>query len=109
MFKNARLSLVLYTGCPPGSDIKQEDYPIIVTPDEDPNAKVLVIQNTIWGKFLGRLNVMFNHDGNISEWYGNPILMDNSTAEGKQILIFLIPPSSFHLSLLYVMPFNTMI
>ena len=76
------------TGCPPHGE-PEDTYPIVVTPDHDPNAKVLVVHVPIWGRYLGRLNVMFNADGAVSEWYGNPVCMDDSIEEGE---VFLFAP-----------------
>jgi len=48
---------------------------------------VLVTQAFWAGKYLGFLNVTFNDDGDVSSWNGDPILLDNSTAQGTNLLL----------------------
>lgn len=61
------------------------DYPVLVSPSEEPDRSVLVIQTHSYGKYLGRLNVQFDEAGEISSYDGNPILLDESVAKGKFI------------------------
>ncbi|XP_072042370.1 snake venom 5'-nucleotidase-like [Amphiura filiformis] len=75
-----------FDGCPPDIEEACDSYPIIVTPDHDPEGKVLVVHSPIWGKYIGRLNVMFNKNGSVSEWYGNPVLLDSSIEEDPECL-----------------------
>ena len=82
----------MYTGCAPDIEVPRDDYPIIITPMfSDPCDKVLIIHASVYAKYLGRLNVVFDEDGCVSEWYGNPILLDKNVEEGRPIA------SSFYL------------
>ena len=55
-------------------------------PDADPTTSVLVVQDYKFGMYLGRLDVMFDDDGKVTGWGGNPLLMDKDVAEGKHVL-----------------------
>ena len=57
----------------------------MITPDSDPDGKVLVVQDYKYGKYLGRLNVEFDGDGKLTSWNGNPIILDNSVAKDPTI------------------------
>lgn len=59
-------------------------YPIVVRPDHDPSATVLVVQDYTFGKYLGRLDIVFDDDGNIVEYEGNPIFLDESVEQGME-------------------------
>ncbi|XP_071830475.1 5'-nucleotidase-like [Apostichopus japonicus] len=60
------------------------DYPVLVSPSEEPDRSVLVIQTHSYGKYLGRLNVQFDEAGEISSYDGNPILLDESVAKDAE-------------------------
>lgn len=73
----------LYTGKQPSNEQPEGPYPTIIT--QSNGRKVLVVQ-TFWaGKYLGFLNVTFNSDGDVDSWNGEPILLDNSTAQDPAI------------------------
>ena len=56
-------------------------YPTIVQhPD---GSEVLVVQAYAYGKYLGYLEVNFDNDGVITEWDGNPLLLDGSIEQGN--------------------------
>ncbi|RMX39597.1 hypothetical protein pdam_00004020 [Pocillopora damicornis] len=75
----------LYTGTPPSTQKPYGPYPLVITPDSDPDGKVLVVQDYKYGKCLGRLNVEFDGDGKLTSWNGNPIILDNSVAKDPTI------------------------
>lgn len=50
-------------------------YPFVVNASE--GNPVLVITDFSWGKNLGRLDVTFNATGVVTNYSGNPILLDN--------------------------------
>ena len=78
------MNVVLFTtDTPPSSEVPYDTYPIVVNPDHDPSAKVLVVQDYTFGKYLGRLDVEFDDEGKIVSYSGNPILLDNSVEQGK--------------------------
>ncbi|XP_078001428.1 snake venom 5'-nucleotidase-like [Glandiceps talaboti] len=74
----------LYTGDAPGHETPFGEYPLVRRHDD--GRSVLVMQAYAYGKYLGYLNVTFDSDGEITEYQGNPILLDknvekdNSTA-----------------------------
>ena len=59
------------------------EYPLVVTPDEDPEGNVLVVSDYAYAKYLGRLDVEFDNDGRVVGWGGNPILLDGSVEQGE--------------------------
>ena len=72
-----------FAGCSPDVEVPLDDYPIVVNPKDDPESTVLIVHGTVYAKYLGRLNVVFDNEGNVCEWYGNPILLDQSVEEGN--------------------------
>ena len=72
-------------GTPPSTQKPYGPYPLVITPDSDPDGKVLVVQDYKNGKYLGRLNVEFDGDGKLTSWNGNPIILDNSVAKDPTI------------------------
>ena len=59
-------------------------------PDNDPTANVLVVQDYTFAKYLGRLDVTFDEDGKVTEWSGNPVLLDYSITQGKCLESFAV-------------------
>ncbi|XP_071955329.1 snake venom 5'-nucleotidase-like [Antedon mediterranea] len=77
----------LYTGTPlPSTEEPYGPYPIVVHPDSDPSRNVLVVQDYTFGKYLGDLQVVFDENGEVTAWQGNPILMDSSIDQDPDIL-----------------------
>ncbi|XP_046574533.1 snake venom 5'-nucleotidase-like [Haliotis rubra] len=79
----------LYTGDYPSNEKPVGDYPHVVT--QSGGAKVLVVQDYAYGKYLGALQVTFDPDGVITSWGGNPILLDNNTAQDQTTLQLMQP------------------
>ncbi|XP_070569172.1 snake venom 5'-nucleotidase-like [Ptychodera flava] len=76
----------LYTGDPPSIEDPIGEYPLVVNPSHDPSLTVLVAQSYAYGKYLGELQVVFDDDGDVIGYDGNPILLDNSTAQDPDTL-----------------------
>ncbi|KAJ7363701.1 hypothetical protein OS493_009864 [Desmophyllum pertusum] len=76
----------LYTGTPPSTEKPYGPYPLVITPDGNPDAKVLVVQDFAYGKYLGHLKVDFDADGKVTAWSGNPIILNKSVAKDPTIL-----------------------
>ena len=58
-------------------------YPVVArSPGGQP---VLIVTAASWGKYLGRLDVTFDHQGVVKAWNGNPILLDSSVPEDPEI------------------------
>ncbi|XP_046374001.2 snake venom 5'-nucleotidase-like [Haliotis rufescens] len=79
----------LYTGDHPSNEEPEGVYPHVVT--QSGGAKVLVVQDYAYGKYLGALEVTFDPEGVITSWGGNPILLDNNTAQDEAILKVMRP------------------
>ncbi|XP_058881844.1 5'-nucleotidase-like isoform X2 [Acipenser ruthenus] len=73
----------LYTGTPPSNDVPAGQYPFMV--DSDDGRKVPVVQAYAFGKYLGYLKVTFNKQGNVVAATGNPILLDSTITEDKDL------------------------
>jgi 5'-nucleotidase/UDP-sugar diphosphatase len=54
-------------------------YPFVV--NSPAGHRTLIIHAYIWGRLLGRLNLVFNAGGEITGWDGGPILVDKSIVE----------------------------
>ncbi|EDV20502.1 5'-nucleotidase [Trichoplax sp. H2] len=70
----------LYTGTPPSNEIPLDSYPTVINPSYDTNRKVLVVQDFYFGKYLGDLQTVFDDDGEVKSFGGNPILLNSSVA-----------------------------
>ncbi|XP_070386875.1 protein 5NUC-like [Dermacentor albipictus] len=66
----------------PKENVPEGDYPTIVNRSD--GSRGLVVQDYWFGKFLGFLQVYFDNEGQIVNWTGNPILLNNSVEEGAQ-------------------------
>lgn len=58
-------------------------YPTVITPEKSPEDLVLIVQDSIYAKYLGVLHVTFNDDGKITSYDGNPVLLDSSVERGN--------------------------
>ncbi|XP_071112386.1 snake venom 5'-nucleotidase-like [Haliotis cracherodii] len=79
----------LYTGDHPSNEEPEGKYPHVVT--QSGGAKVLVVQDYAYGKYLGALEVTFDLEGVITSWGGNPILLDNKTTQDATTLELMQP------------------
>ncbi|XP_044258315.1 apyrase-like [Tribolium madens] len=74
----------LYTGDPvPGTDIPVGPYPTVVENNE--GKKVLVVQASSYTKYLGNIRVSYNQKGEVVNWTGAPLFMDNNLPQDKKI------------------------
>ncbi|XP_031627384.1 protein 5NUC-like [Contarinia nasturtii] len=78
----------LYTGTPPDPNDKPlGPYPTII---EQPNGKkVPVVQASCYAKYLGKLELSFDEDGNLIRWSGHPILLDYQIPQDAEVLELL--------------------
>ena len=60
----------------------ESEYPIVINHDND--GKTLVITAGCHGKYIGVLKVTFDDDGKLTEWSGNPVVMDEKIPEGDR-------------------------
>uniref|UniRef100_A0A131Z6S1 5'-nucleotidase n=1 Tax=Rhipicephalus appendiculatus TaxID=34631 RepID=A0A131Z6S1_RHIAP len=70
-------------GYPPENK-PEGDYPTVVN-KSDGNGTALVVQDFWFGKFLGFLQVLFDKEGNVKNWTGNPILINASVPEDSDV------------------------
>lgn len=85
---------------PPSKDIAIGSYPQVI---DHPNGdKTLVVQAFAFGKYLGKLNLVFDDEGKITSFDGNPILMDKKIEkDGEDDLkykLLVINPIQFNFS-----------
>ena len=74
----------MFPGDPPSNEEPYGEYPLVFTPetgDED-TSPVLVVSASAYGKYLGRLDVTFDDAGVVTEYGGNPILLDTDVEQG---------------------------
>ncbi|XP_065671099.1 snake venom 5'-nucleotidase isoform X5 [Hydra vulgaris] len=69
----------LYTGKPPSIEPADGPYPYVFNRSD--GSKVLIVQAFTFGKYLGKLDIVFNDNGVATTWSGNPILLDHSVPE----------------------------
>ncbi|KAK7872913.1 hypothetical protein R5R35_004233 [Gryllus longicercus] len=69
----------LYSGDPPDSENATDLYPTVVT--QASGRKVPVVQAYAYTKYMGRLNLVFNNQGELRSFDGNPLLLNASIEE----------------------------
>lgn len=68
-------------GPPPSTEKVLGSYPTVI--EHSDGRKTLVVQAYAYGKYLGNLSVVFNDEGDVIRYAGNPILLDESVSQGK--------------------------
>ncbi|KAK2727391.1 snake venom 5'-nucleotidase-like isoform X2 [Artemia franciscana] len=81
----------LYTGLGPSVEEPEGPYPFVVT--QESGKKVPVVQAFAFGKYLGRLIVVFNDDGELTDFKGSPLLLTQELPEDPEIKKELEPYS----------------
>ncbi len=66
-------------------------YPFVV--EQASGKKVPVVQDYMFGKYLGVLHVTFDDEGEVKEWEGNPVLLNDSIQQGKILSFKLRGPT----------------
>lgn len=74
----------LYNGKQPDSEVPEGLYPTVVT--QKSGRKVYVVQAYAYTKYMGNFTVTFDTEGEVMNIKGNPILVDNSIEQAKDIL-----------------------
>ena len=82
---------IYISGEPPSIEKPVDNYPKLVR--QYSGHEVLVIHNYAFGKYLGRLDLTFDDGGEVLQYHGNPILLDNNIEEGRVMFIVI---SSIH-------------
>uniref|UniRef100_A0A182RKD6 Apyrase n=1 Tax=Anopheles funestus TaxID=62324 RepID=A0A182RKD6_ANOFN len=71
------------------NDKIEGDYPIVV--EKQNKHKVLITQARSFGKYVGRLTVYFDQNGEVQSWEGHPIYMNNTVEQDEDIVRELKP------------------
>lgn len=77
----------MYTGEAPNAEKPEGDYPTVIT--QSTGKRVPIVQAYAFSKYLGRLNVEFDSNGDLVEFGGEPILLDATVPkdpEAQQLL-----------------------
>ncbi|KAH8280429.1 hypothetical protein KR018_006987, partial [Drosophila ironensis] len=77
----------LYSGAQPDVEHIEGPYPKMVK--QKSGKEVPVVQAYAYTKYLGKLHVQFDADGNLIEWDGAPILLNASVAQEQDLLDLL--------------------
>ena len=80
MCKHKLLHLSL--GTPPSNQKPYGEYPLVFQ-GESGDSPVCVATAYAYGKYLGRLDVTFDEEGRVTNYGGNPILLDKTVEQGK--------------------------
>ncbi|KAF8945348.1 hypothetical protein BGZ47_002844 [Haplosporangium gracile] len=68
----------------PSNPLSQGPYPTIIKNLKGDNT--LIVQAFCWGRYIGHLDVVFNPEGKIVSWKGEPILVENSIPADPRLL-----------------------
>ncbi|XP_034479576.1 protein 5NUC-like isoform X2 [Drosophila innubila] len=77
----------LYNGDRPSVERVDGPYPTVIT--QKSGKRVPVVQAYAYTKYLGKLHVKFDKDGNLIEFNGSPILLNAAVAQDKEVLNLL--------------------
>ncbi|XP_043070527.1 protein 5NUC isoform X3 [Drosophila grimshawi] len=77
----------LFNGEKPSVESIDGPYPTVVT--QKSGKRVPVVQAYAYTKYLGKLHVKFDKDGNLIEFNGSPILLDAAVPQDEEILRLL--------------------
>ncbi|XP_049522861.1 protein 5NUC isoform X6 [Dermacentor silvarum] len=82
----------LYTGKPPVDDDPEGPYPYVYNRTGASGGHCLIVQDYRFGKYLGFLDLKIDREsGNILDWSGNPILLNQSYEQDEEMLASLKP------------------
>ncbi|XP_049522860.1 protein 5NUC isoform X4 [Dermacentor silvarum] len=82
----------LYTGKPPVDDDPEGPYPYVYNRTGASGGHCLIVQDYRFGKYLGFLDLKIDRkSGNILDWSGNPILLNQSYEQDEEMLASLKP------------------
>ncbi|GFR73199.1 5'-nucleotidase [Elysia marginata] len=74
----------LYSGEAPSNEESSGSYPFIVKTSAS-EENVLVVQNYAFGKYLGSLHLTFDDAGKVTNFNGNPVLLDSSVPKDPEL------------------------
>ncbi|XP_017045843.1 apyrase isoform X3 [Drosophila ficusphila] len=79
----------LYTGTPPGPHNPAGDYPTEVI--HSSGHRVLIVQASAYARYVGNLVVYFDDNGDVLDYEGDPLYMDQSVEEDEDVLRAMAP------------------
>ncbi|XP_033169845.1 apyrase isoform X1 [Drosophila mauritiana] len=79
----------LYTGDPPGPHNPAGDYPTEVI--HSSGHRVLIVQASAYARYVGNLIVYFDDNGDVLDYEGDPLYMDQSVPEDEEVLVAMQP------------------
>uniref|UniRef100_A0A182PGQ4 Apyrase n=1 Tax=Anopheles epiroticus TaxID=199890 RepID=A0A182PGQ4_9DIPT len=80
----------LFNGSTDGFPDEAEDtYPIVVKHPE--GQRTLIVQAASYAKYVGRITLFFDEEGNVREWEGNPEFLDTSVPQDEEVVRQLVP------------------
>lgn len=96
-----RFSLFYFSssGTPPSTEVRAGPYPFMVTSLD--GRQVPVVQAYAYGKYLGKLKVTFDENGNVIRSSGNPILLDSSIQQGMKISAWILYYAFYLIKIMY--------
>ncbi|XP_055626633.1 apyrase-like [Toxorhynchites rutilus septentrionalis] len=65
-------------------DVIEGDYPLLVK-SKNSSKMTPVVQAKAFGKYVGRLTVYFDNDGNLKYWEGYPVYVDGSVEQDRKV------------------------
>ncbi|XP_034103963.1 protein 5NUC-like [Drosophila albomicans] len=77
----------LYNGEKPSVEKIDGPYPTVIT--QKSGKRVPVVQAFAYTKYMGKLHVKFDKDGNLLDFNGSPMLLDSTVPQDKELLTLL--------------------
>ena len=77
----------MYTGTAPDRETPADNYPVVII--QESGKKVYVVQAYAFTKYLGKVHLEFDPEGNVVEIDGSPILLDASITRDPDVLELL--------------------
>lgn len=69
----------------PSSETPEGEYPTVIK--HASGEQTLVVQAFAYGKYLGKLDLMFDENGRVQHYQGLPIFLDSSFEQGKRLAL----------------------
>ncbi|KAH8419720.1 hypothetical protein KR009_001534 [Drosophila setifemur] len=79
----------LYTGVPPGPHSSQGPYPTEVV--HRSGHRVLIVQASAYARYVGNLVVYFDDNGDVLDFEGAPLYMDQTVPEDEEVVRAMEP------------------
>ncbi|ETN57989.1 apyrase [Anopheles darlingi] len=74
-------------------DRAEDTYPVVVEHEAagERHRRTLIVQAASYAKYVGRITVYFDANGDIVEWDGNPEFLDESVPQDEEVRRELVP------------------